>query len=405
MVTLELAVQCVWEFLQTPQNREVLGWIFMMIAGAIALIIGGPALAGKDCPVPVEAAGSHYADQVAELLQELPSTRKRVLVVLDGLDEALGGGFDASIFPSVAVPGLKILLSARLEADSPDASGWLRRLGWEIGANVERPLELKSLDPDGVADVLVRMGAPLAVLSAQRHLVERLTYLTEGEPLLLRYYAEDLWQRREAAQRFRVEDLDAMKPGFAAYFQRWLNDQEKAWRDEGASVDPLAVDATLAVLACAFGPLGRDDLARLVNEVHGVPFVLSTQRLLKPVRRFVMRTPDADTEGGYILSHPKIGQYLRDDYLNASAVRMTFQGFADWGRRTVAALNAGSLPPARAPIYLLEFYVQHLGKVDGTLDDFMPLAENGWRRAWEAREGGSQGFTNDVQLTWTVLRS
>jgi hypothetical protein len=357
-------------------------------------------LSSESLSAPATDAAAYYAEQAAELLRRVPSADRRVLVVIDGIDEALRGGFDPGVFPRGNPPGLKVLLSARLQANDTDASGWLRRLGWEIGVRLET-VSLDALDIEKVADVLVKMGAPLDVLSARRPLVKRLTYLSEGEPLLLRYYAEDLWQQREAAERLRVEDLDAMKPGFAAYFERWLDDQEKAWKEEGANVDRRTVDATLAVLACTFGPLEGADLARLVQEVHDSPSVLSPQRLLDPLRRFVR---GGSTPGGYVLNHPKIGQYLRHGYLDSSAVWKTLQGFAEWGRTTVAALNQGSLASEHAPGYLLLFHAQHLEEVDGSIDDFMAMVEDGWRRAWQAYEGSFQGFANDVRAAWRAAR-
>ena len=359
-------------------------------------------IAGEELSAPLTDAGAYYADQAGRLLRQLAKTDHRVLVVMDGLDEALGGRFDAGFVPRLGNPKLKILLSARRQENDVDASGWLGRLGWDVGVRV-KTFELDRLNANETADVLWKMGVPLDVLSKQRPIVDRLTYLSEGEPLLLRYYAEDLSKKGEGAAHLTIADLNSMTPGFTAYFKRWIDDQEKAWKEENLDIDRHTVDGTLAVLACAEGPLTRDDLAHLVHTVHGCPQILSTQRLIDPLRRFVIGDPRA--ESGYVLSHPKIGSHLRTSYLLAETVQKTQQGFAAWGRETVINLNSGRLSPEKAPSYLLQYYTEHLKKVGAPAEDFQALVEDGWRRAWEAYEGGFQGFSRDVQLVRNRLQN
>ena len=193
-----------------------------------------------------------------------------------------------------------------------------------------------------------------------------------------------------------------MTPGFAAYFKRWIDDQEKAWKEEELDIDRYTVDGTLAVLACAEGPLKPDDLARLVHKVHGGRHILSAHHLLDPLRRFVVG--DRRAEGGYVLSHPRIGSHLRTSYLLAETVQRTQEGFVAWGRETIISLSTGRLSAEKAPSYLLQYHTEHLKKVGAPAEDFRVLVENCWRRAWEALEGGFQGFSRDVQLAWDRLR-
>ena len=78
----------------------------------------------------------------------------------------------------------------------------------------------------------VKMGAPTDVLASRPDIVDRLYDLAEGEPLVLRYYAEDIWSMGEAAPRLTIDDLAQMRPGFGAYFERWLDDQERLWGED-----------------------------------------------------------------------------------------------------------------------------------------------------------------------------
>ena len=74
------------------------------------------------------------------------------------------------------------------------------------------------MPPEAIADVLLKLGAPNHVLARERDIVERLCELTEGEPILVRYYAEDLWQLGQRRARITISDLEALKSGFGSYF-------------------------------------------------------------------------------------------------------------------------------------------------------------------------------------------
>jgi hypothetical protein len=118
------------------------------------------------------------------------SAAQHVLVIVDGLDEALQGSFEGSIIPMQLPPNLRIIISARWQVGDIDSSGWLKRLQWDQGISFEK-LELEPLATEAIADVLVKLG-PTDMLAGDRTIISRLGELTEGEPLLVRYYAEFL---------------------------------------------------------------------------------------------------------------------------------------------------------------------------------------------------------------------
>jgi len=145
------------------------------------------------------------------------------------------------------------------------------------------------------------------VLAQQRSIVDRLSKLTEGEPLLVRFYAEDLWLRSQQGARITIDDLDSLKPGFGSYFDKWLTHQEQLWDDEGLKIAREEVDRVLSILAFALGPLESRDLLGLMKEIYLRDDLSSEHRLLQPLRRFVIGNGRADS--GYVLSHPKIADY------------------------------------------------------------------------------------------------
>ena len=178
--------------------------------------------------------------------------------------------------------------------------------------------------------MLVRLGAPLDIVAREPRLLERLALLTEGEPLLVRFYCADMWDRSQDGARITVADLDTLKPGFSSYFERWLKHQEQLWKHEGAGVDSDKVDRVLLILAHALGRLSEGDLLALMTEMHGDPGLAFADRLLRPLRRFVMG--DGKRNTGFVLSHPKIGDYLRAERFHAHD-KVVLRAFASWGRK------------------------------------------------------------------------
>jgi hypothetical protein len=351
-------------------------------------------------PLPTDAfrdsEGFRYA--VRDQLDRL--AKPRVLIVIDGIDEALEGSFDPAVLPTPLSTNIRVLLSARWQVGDQNSKGWLERLGWDRGVKVDT-CELDRLGAAQIADVLVRLGAPVNVLTQEPGLVERLAQLTEGEPLLVRYFAEDLWSVSSEGVQISRADLDSLKPGFDSYFKRWFELQEKLWKDEGGSIDRREVDAVLSVLAFALGPLGAADLLALVERAHGLKGVTAIDRLLGPLRRWVFGSGRA--ESGYILSHPKVGEYLQRNRF-AAVTSQLWESFADWAKAHCIALNEGRLAPEEASPYCLQFLPDHLRQANAPPDEFIVMVENGWRCAWEEFQGGQRGFANAVRAAFSALR-
>jgi hypothetical protein len=345
-----------------------------------------------------EGDGFRYA--VRDLLDRIAVSDRHVIVVIDGLDEALQGRFDAAILPVVLPPNLRILLSARWLLGDSDSKGWLKRLGWDRGIKVES-FELDRLKANGIGDVLVKLGAPGDIVTREPDLIERLAELTAGEPLLIRYYAEDLWQFIGSGVRVTRADLDRLHPGFSSFFEHWFAHQQELWREEKVEIDPQAVERVLAVLAFALGPLEAADLLALTKEIHGTSGVMAADQLLKPLRRFVFG--DGKRGSGYVLSHQKIGDYLRQERFAAGA-RELRSGFAAWCQAHLCDLNAGRRRPEDTSPYVLEFSAQHFYDVGASPDDFMMMVEDGVRQAWEQLEGGPLGFASAIQAAWSAQR-
>ena len=299
---------------------------------------------------PVMDPEGFYTGVATSMLQELAARMTKVLIVVDGVDEALDQRFDATIFPIQLPITLKIVVSARELANDAGAEGWKKRLGWDANVRV-KSLEVSILDKRGVVAVLQSVG--LYPGKIHDEVINRILELTEGEPLLLKLYAEDLLLIAHQQEQINISDLVGLKPGFGAYVSRWFEHQRQAWKEEGNTID-LATDGTLAVLACALGPLQTDHLVPLVCKITGVAAPLSVEHFIRPVRRFV--TGSGTLESGYILNHPMLGQYLCEEYFDDSIVSRVHEEFANWGRINVELLKKGNFQNA-VPPYLLQYYV------------------------------------------------
>ena len=357
--------------------------------GAFAAALAG--VRGVRLAVPAGDPAQFYRDTVVELLDAWPDDAPACLVVIDGLDEATGWQLDTSVLPSRPRSKLRIVVSAR-EMAHCDADGWEQRIGWKLGrARVQR-MALKGLRRHAVDDLL-REVALVGTVEFRAELGEALFHLTDGDPLLLQLYVGDLLDQQKRGEPIDAVALRKAEPGFSTFFAGWMDQQRKLWEADKRDFDDELVKASLAILACAAGPLMHVDLEGLV------PVVLSEKRIvdadaLRPIQRFMVGDGVAH---GYAYAHPKFGIYVREEWLlHGPWIATAERAFLEWGARVVGEVNNGKLAPQKVPPYLLNFYFLHLKQAAASLQDWRALAQDGWRRAWDQVDDGAAGFARDV---------
>ncbi len=321
---------------------------------------------------------------------------KRLLVILDGLDEAAGWTPGRGIFSADPPDGLRVLVTARTR---PGASSWTTPLGWE-DPRLARIVTLSKLNRHGVEQVLASMGNPLDTLATKVDVVGELYRLSEeGDPLLVRLYVDDLVKQGDPATILRAEDLLRIPSGFEGYFDFWWQEQQVQWDLQGR--DPILEHAHLRrlinALSGALGPLTIDDLSMLHNDLADS---LLLRRLVDIVRRWLIGD---GRQSGYSFSHSRLNYYFWEQ-LNRKEQREWNNRFCDWGEQTLNDLNTGVLAPKTASIYLLRYYAAHLDRAAAPPERFYDLISNGWRRAWEAVDTSYVGFLNDVDIASTRAR-
>lgn len=309
---------------------------------------------------------------------------RRLLVVLDGVDEAVGWEVDASLFPRTIGSGIKVVVSAREQAHFR-YDDWLQRFGW--GSVQTVALSLPLLRRGDVADVLRCMGDPLSDLAGDVDFLAELVRLSEGEPLTIVMLVRSLQAGEIAPGR-----LSGMTPGLAAVVRVWLDELERV------CVDSPAVHALLSLCAVALGPLTAVDLGVLDAERFAGRARLN--QAAKQVRRFVLGDGG---EQGYVFSHPKLRELFVEEVLSDGERAGLVRCFVEYGRWWYDE-RAGDLPA-----YVRRFWVAHLRDAGewslmrrvlmGEVSEGVS-GEQRWAAARYAAEGSYRGYLDDVMVLW-----
>jgi hypothetical protein len=365
--------------------------VFAALTARLAVLHGDQVPGGPDTPVEI-----WRGLMVDYLSRPLPEGR-RLLLILDGVDEAADWELGPDLFPLAPPKGLRVVLSTRYRAGDVNARSWLSSLGWNRPSLASTP-DLAPLTSEGVAEVLRLMGFPLDYLGARVDIVVELHRLSEGDPLLVRLYVDDLWFRGGAAVRLSPEDLRAIHPGLDGYFTRWWEDQRRLWGKDLSPLREPAVQALLALLSCALGPLSREDVLRLAPPAVGLNTFTLEEVALISLKRFVIGD---GRQQGYVFGHPRLGAYFYER-LAEQERRAWEERFITFGEETLTSLNERQLSPDKPSPYIVQHYGAHLERAGCSPEALLALVGDGWRQAWEKLEGAYAGFLNDVSRAWRV---
>lgn len=339
--------------------------------------------------------GDEWHEMCLSYLRREPPEQKKLLVIVDGLDEAADWQASATTFPSQIASSIKVLVSARILGSDLGASGWLRRLNWEKEVNT-RILELPKLTEAGIRDVLVSMGDPIAQIASNKDVLEELNRLTDGDPLLIRLYVETLQPNQNTEFILNTKDLAEIEPGISGYIARWWEEQEKQWQTLG--LDPLAKTEMVAFLnlcAAAMGPLMYDDLSQLAPEHFS--HAIQINRITGLAKRIFVG--DGKNQG-FVFSHSRFNQYFWEEISKTEQVYWD-ERFVSYGTKMVDQVRSKVLAETKFPQYVIQFFGAHLMRKGSTLDDLLILTSKEWYQATTATTRTHSVFLNDIQRVWT----
>lgn len=358
-------------------------------------------LSGVNLAIGSSPAAEDFCDAFRSQLSLLATKGRRVLVIIDGLDEIPDGELPADIVPATLPPNIRVLVAARLQLGDIDPSGWVRRLSWNRHVQAEQAVQLAPLDASGIADIMSQLGRRAKSLAKNDKVLKDLVKVTGGDPILVRFYAEELASHPRTGAALEPEELGRITPGLDGYFTHWMEAQK--WdREAKQQVNQDDIWAALAILSFARGPLPARDFLQLFAAIHKRSTPPTEYYLLQPLKRFVIG--NGDPEHGYILNHPSIGQYLRGQRFHGRAQEIETTLLAT-GQAELRKLNRDELAPSEASPYFLRYLRQHFQDAVVSSSEWMELVENGRRLAWEHARDGYRPFADDVKAALAAVSS
>ena len=353
--------------------------------------LANPGLKGA----PYREAGLWLAEIDAYLREDRPDDSP-LLVIVDGADEASGWELGRDLrFPRPLGRGVKVLVSARPLLD--DDAAWMRRLNWEH--EDVHSLKLLGLDRQAVRRIVVDLGNSLARSRHIDAISQELYRLSGGDPILVRLYAEALQQDSNRLPLLTPKDLLGLAPGLADFYRFWWEDLRRQWGEADPVQAPLA-RAILYVLSYARGPLALEDIVALTEPEGGDGLLVNMT--MPRLSRVVI----GGRQSGYAFSHPRFGQFFREELLTRAEQVAWEERFLAYGRRIVERLSSGNLTSVGVSGYVLEHYGAHLA--DAAMDvstDLFALIGEPWFRAWESKTGTFSGFLDDLDRAWRAAES
>lgn len=241
----------------------------------------------------------------ADLLQ-LPAPGARpLIVVLDGLDEALDTLQPSpDLFPQPLGAGVHVLFSARKTA----GKAWLRDLALPLGSDCQ--LELGQLSRAEIAELLVRdklSAADTETFSTALH------DKTQGDP----FYVDDALQTWRHNGR-TLDAIHALPPTHSAYLEDWWH---RAIRQNTL---PGFVDL-MGTLATLREPLTAREIVAVSKDNRFDSAHIGL--LIKTAARYI----DDDEGGRYGLRHDRIREFVRVTL--GDAARVHDERVADFAMR------------------------------------------------------------------------
>jgi hypothetical protein len=320
-----------------------------------------------------------WRDLVGELMVRPPPPGTRLLVVVDGIDEAAGWRMGPSLWPNQPHPDVKLVVSARLTAEHPRPGDWLQDLDWPMA----QAMELGPLSQEGVRDVLTHMGLRFRSLANNANAVRRLHEISAGDPLVVGLYVGHLWDSPLPGNDASLSWLGEADPGLTGFMERWWSDQKRLWDDSGAGT-PISREV-FDLLSCALGPLERRHLLQLARREQAFSGDDLDAALRAIDRLLVMPSPRA-----YAIAHPRLLEYrlsrLREDGDLGALDRL----FIKWAEEALD--RTSELPPS----YVVRHYGEHLERSGAEPDEMTGLLSAALRSAWLGVMDDLTGWIDDI---------
>jgi hypothetical protein len=197
-------VKVAYHFINRQQRRSGERDFLRTICQQIKVLRGE----GREVPSDLEDLQALYLRLITE---GLPA---RLVLVVDGIDEAEGWTPGAREFPFPLPDGAYVVISARTMARD-----WLAELGL---AGKAEPLALRGLNQEAIADLLRSAGPAAGFFAGDAAFVAKLHERSSGDPFYLQFLVKDI----EAGDIASQADLERQPRGLTGYLGRWWEEVE-----------------------------------------------------------------------------------------------------------------------------------------------------------------------------------
>jgi hypothetical protein len=339
--------------------------------------------------------------EIAGTLKAGLSDERKLLVVVDGIDEAKGWRARDLNWRQVG-PGVKILVSARREGQR-DVMEWREELGWRPD-NTHDFRSLRTLDRSGVREAIESLGERLPSWLSDKEPIRWIHELSDGgDPLLVSLLLDSILEKiARTVPALLPSDLHKLKPGYKGFFDAWWEDlrgqngNNSAWNED-------AIKTVAGFLSILEGPASPEELYELLSS-NGNDDDLDHAEIdeaLKSLKRIVV-----PRGSGVGYSHPKLAEYIRERFGKAS--RAGEQRVLALGRQSVESIRQGR--PIRLSRYLADHYVQHLQKAPDRVEDLYALVSGQWFRAkQEVNQNNSRWWRGqllmEIRAAWSAAEN
>jgi hypothetical protein len=323
------------------------------------------------------------------------SSMPPLLIILDGIDEATDWRIDKDIrLPPFIGKRVKILISGRSLADC-SMEDWQQRLAVKGISEFLSLTKLNTSDIRTILELKTSKNIPLLDLNS---LSNQLFRLSNGDPLLLRFYIDAIVGTSTDKSFLNSSDLNSINPGLTNFFKRWWSDHLRLWGSDAVLREKNTL-AVISILACALGPLSIDDILWL-GSIYKLN-KLDLQDFIIPILgRFIV----GNSKVGYTFCHPKLNYFFRDDILSISERKTWESMFLQYGEYTITAIKRGKMDAKCISPYIVRYYGAHLVQSNSKINLFTDLVTKDWLNAWKFIDYHYFGFLSDVEKVVNATR-
>jgi hypothetical protein len=300
-----------------------------------------------------------------QLLAIPPVEGEKLVIVLDGLDEARGWTPGSDLFPHSLPKGVFVAFSAR-EIAKRD---WLASLKLPRG-EVEK-LELKTLGLAEIGHLLRAVGEPSTKWAEDPAFLTALYDKSSGDPFYLHYLVRDIQERKITS----LKKLEDQPTGLKEYLDRW-------WEEVSDVAGEQAVKDLLGYLVVAReGHLIRDDLTDISDKdaLDGAVF----EKTIIQLQRYVV----GDDKEGYAFCHKRFRDYVAKE-------RIKKRGQRPYRERLLRYCARWQEHKSK---YTLTYCAAHLAH-DGRYQDLLSLLTPEWIHAKWSTFGSYSALIQDLNF-------